>query len=38
VSTVLAIIGRRKKAPQPALWGVIGLLTLANIVIAVFWN
>ncbi|CAB4925918.1 unannotated protein [freshwater metagenome] len=38
VITVLAIIGRRKKGPQPVLWGIIGLLTLANIVIAVFWN
>jgi len=38
VITVLAIIGRRRKGPQPALWGTIGLLTLANIVIAVFWS
>ena len=38
VITVLAIIGRRRKGPQPALWGIIGLLALANIVIAVFWS
>lgn len=37
VITVLAVIGRRKQPPQVALWGVIGALTLANVVIAVLW-
>lgn len=38
VITVLAIINRKKT--NPAVWvvPVIGLLTLTNIVIAVFWN
>ena len=37
IITILAIVGRRKQPPQVALWAIIGLLTLANIVIAVFW-
>ncbi len=37
VITVLAFIGRRKQPPQVALWGIIGALTLANVVIAVLW-
>ncbi len=36
VIAVLAAIGRRRQPPQTALWLVIGLLTLANVVIAVF--
>lgn len=36
VILILAIVGRRRQAtPQPALWGIIGGLTLLNIVIAV---
>ena len=37
VVTVLAFIGRRRNPPQVALWGAIGALTLANVLIAVFW-
>lgn len=37
VIAVLAFIGRKKPAPQVALWATIGVLTLANVVIAVFW-
>lgn len=37
VITVLAFIGRRKPLPQPGLWGAIGALSIANIVIAVLW-
>ena len=36
VITVLAFIGKKRPAPQVGLWATIGLLTLANIVIAVF--
>jgi cytochrome bd-type quinol oxidase subunit 2 len=36
VVAVLAAVGRRKQPPQTALWLTIGLLTLANVVIAVF--
>ena len=36
VIAVLAFIGKRRPAPQAALWGVIGLLTLVNILVAVF--
>jgi cytochrome bd-type quinol oxidase subunit 2 len=36
VIAVLAAVGRRKQQPQPALWLIIGLLALANVVIAVF--
>lgn len=38
IITVLAFIGRRRTPPQVGLWGVIGVLTLTNVVIAVFWN
>ena len=37
VITVLAFIGKKKPAPQVGLWATIGLLTIANVVIAVFW-
>ena len=37
VITVLAFIGRKKQPPQVPLWGIIGALTLVNVVIAVFW-
>ena len=37
VITVLAFIGRKKQPPQVPLWGIIGALTLVNIVVAVFW-
>jgi hypothetical protein len=37
VIAVLAFVGKKKPAPQVALWATIGLLTLANVVIAVFW-
>lgn len=36
VITVLAFIGRRRPLPQQGIWAAIGLLTLANVVIAVF--
>lgn len=36
VITVLAFIGKKRPAPQVGLWATIGLLTLANVVIAVF--
>ena len=38
VITVLAFIGRRRQPPQVALWGIIGGLTLLNVVLAVFWS
>ena len=37
IITALAFIGRRRRPPQVALWATIGVLTLANVVIAVFW-
>ena len=37
VITVLAFVGRRKPLPQTGLWGAIGALSIANIVIAVLW-
>ena len=37
VIAVLAFIGRKKQPPQVPLWGIIGALTLVNVVIAVFW-
>jgi len=37
VITALAIVGRRRVPPQMPLWATIGVLTLANVVIAVFW-
>lgn len=36
VITVLAFIGKKKPAPQVGLWAAIGVLTLLNIVVAVF--
>lgn len=36
VITVLAVVGRRKPAPQVGLWATIGALTLVNVAIAVF--
>lgn len=38
VITALAFIGRKRPLPQTGIWGAIGVLTLANVVIAVFWN
>ena len=38
IITALAFIGRKRPLPQTGIWGAIGVLTLANIVIAVFWN
>ena len=38
VITVLAFIGRRRQPPQVALWGIIGGLTLLNVILAVFWS
>jgi hypothetical protein len=38
IVTVLAFVGRRRTGPQVGLWGAIGGLSIANIVIAVFWN
>ena len=38
VITALAFVGRKRPLPQTGIWGAIGVLTLANIVIAVFWN
>ncbi|MHB1211450.1 MAG: hypothetical protein ACYC0W_04195, partial [Candidatus Nanopelagicales bacterium] len=35
VIAVLAFVGKKKPAPQVPLWATIGLLTLANVVIAV---
>ena len=37
IITVLAFVGRRKPLPQTGLWGAIGVLSIANIVIAVLW-
>ncbi|MBI1350582.1 MAG: hypothetical protein GC156_05630 [Actinomycetales bacterium] len=36
VIAVLAFIGKRKPAPQVGLWATIGLLTLVNVIVAVF--
>jgi hypothetical protein len=36
VIAVLAFIGKRKPAPQVPLWATIGVLTLVNVVVAVF--
>jgi hypothetical protein len=36
VIAVLAFVGRKRPAPQVGLWATIGVLTLANVVIAVF--
>lgn len=37
VIAVLAFVGRKRPAPQTGLWAAIGVLSLANVVIAVFW-
>jgi len=37
VITVLAFIGRKKPLPQTAFWGIIGGVSIVNIVIAVLW-
>jgi uncharacterized membrane protein len=37
VAAVLAFIGKRRPAPQVPLWLAVGLLGLANVVIAVVW-
>jgi hypothetical protein len=37
VIAILAFVGKKRPAPQVGLWATIGLLTLANVVIAVFW-
>lgn len=36
VIAILAFIGKKKPAPQVGLWATIGVLTLANVIIAVF--
>jgi hypothetical protein len=36
VIVVLALVGRRRPLPQVAFWAAIGVLTLANICVAVF--
>lgn len=36
IIAILAAVGRRKQPPQTGLWLAIGLLALANVVIAVF--
>ena len=36
IVAILAAVGRRRQPPQTALWLIIGLLTLTNVVIAVF--
>ena len=38
VITVLAFVGRKKPLPQVGLWGAIGGLAIANILIAVLWG
>ncbi len=38
VITVLAFIGRKKPLPQIAFWGIIGGVSIVNIVIAVLWQ
>ena len=37
VITVLAFIGRKKPLPQTAFWGIIGGVSIVNIIIAVLW-
>jgi hypothetical protein len=37
VIAVLAFVGKKRPAPQVGLWAAIGLLTLANVAIAVLW-
>lgn len=36
VITILALIGRKRQPPQVALWAAIGVLTIVNILVAVF--
>jgi len=36
IIAVLAFIGKKRPAPQVGLWATIGLLTLVNVVVAVF--
>lgn len=37
VIAVLAFVGKKRPAPQVGLWAAIGVLTLANVAIAVLW-
>ncbi|MBL6631414.1 MAG: hypothetical protein ISQ77_08345 [Candidatus Nanopelagicales bacterium] len=37
IITILAFVGRRKPRPQTGIWGAIGGLSIATIVIAVVW-
>ena len=37
VITMLAFVGRKKQPPQVPLWGIIGALTLVNVIVSVFW-
>lgn len=36
IITVLAFVGRKKPLPQVGLWATIGVLTLLNVIVAVF--
>ncbi len=38
VVTVLVFLHRKKKTVAVPVWGIIGLLTIANIVVAVMWR
>ena len=37
IITILAFVGSRKPRPQTGIWGAIGGLSIATIVIAVVW-
>ncbi len=37
IITILAFVGRRKPLPQTGIWGAIGGLSIATIIIAVVW-
>ena len=37
IITILAFVGRRKPRPQTGIWGAIGGLSIATIVISVVW-
>ena len=37
IVTILAFVGRRKPRPQTGIWGAIGGLSIATIVITVVW-
>jgi hypothetical protein len=37
IITILAFVGRRRPRPQTGIWGAIGGLSIATIVIAVVW-